>query len=51
MRRIKCNHCGRILRKLCIENYDDVGSSGFESTGYQVYDEGFIELYIEEKEV
>lgn len=45
MRRIKCNHCGRILRKLCIENYDDVGSSAFEDTGYSVDDEGFIELY------
>ena len=45
MRRIKCNHCGRILRKLCIENYDEVGSSAFEDTGYSVDDEGFIELY------
>ena len=46
MRRIKCNHCGRVLHKLCIEKCDDVGSSGFEDTDYSVDEEGFIELYI-----
>lgn len=47
MRRVKCNHCGKILHKLCIENYDDIGSSDFEDTGYSVDDEGFIELYVD----
>lgn len=49
MRWIKCNHCGRILRKLCIENYDDIGSSGFEDTGYSVDEDGFIELYADSR--
>lgn len=49
MRRIKCNHCGKILRKLRIENCDDVGSSGFEDTGYSVDDEGFVELYADSR--
>lgn len=49
MRRIKCNHCGRILRKLCIENCDDIGSSDFEDTGYSVDDEGFVELYADSR--
>lgn len=49
MRRIKCNHCGKILHELCIENYDDIGSSDFESTGYSVDDEGFIELYVDNR--
>ena len=49
MRRIKCNHCGKILHELCIENCDDIGSSGFESTGYSVDDEGFIELYVDNR--
>lgn len=49
MRRIKCNHCGKILRELCIENCDDIGSSGFETTGYSVDDEGFVELYVDNR--
>lgn len=49
MRRVKCNHCGKILRKLCIESYDDIGSSDFEDTGYSVNNEGFIELYADNR--
>lgn len=49
MRRIRCNHCGRILRKLFIENCDDVGDSRFEDTGYSVDDEGFIEVCVDNK--